>query len=278
MIEIVKADGQKESFDEIKLRQSLIKAGASENAVEQVVQQVVPALRSGMSTEEVYRLAFQALHHTEKKAAARYSLKRAVLDFGPSGFPFEKFVAEIFKSQGYETKVDQMLQGSCVEHEVDVVADNQKDFIVCEAKFHNSLSLKSDLKVALYVSARMEDLRNSPACGEKAPRMRGVLVTNTTFTENAVKYSECVGLNLISWDYPVKGNLHDLISGAGLHPLTCLSTLTKDEKNRFLEKGVVLCNDLRKDHSLLEAEGIKDGRLEEVVNESNNLCQPFAVN
>ena len=278
MFEIIKADGQKEVFDEIKLRQSLLKAGASDAAVEEVVQEVVPTLRSGMSTEEVYRLAFQSLHRRERPAAARYSLKRAVLDFGPSGFPFEKFVAEIFKSQGYTTQVDQMLQGSCVEHEVDVVADNQKEFVVVEAKFHNSLALKSDLKVALYVGARMEDLKKSPAFSDRVDRMRGVLVTNTTFTENAVKYAECVGLNLISWDYPVKGNLHDLISGAGLHPLTCLTSLTHDEKNRFLEKGVVLCNELRADHALLENEGIKDGRLDEVVNESGYLCQPFAVN
>ena len=35
--------------------------------------------------------------------------------------PFEAYLAELFEREGYKTKIDQIVQGKCVEHEVDVV-------------------------------------------------------------------------------------------------------------------------------------------------------------
>ena len=54
---------------------------------------------------------------------------------------------EIFKAEGYTTIIDQLVQGKCVEHEVDVVAWMEKELIMVEAKFHTDFNLKSDLKI-----------------------------------------------------------------------------------------------------------------------------------
>ncbi len=86
-------------------------------------------------------------------AAAKYSLKRAILDLGPSGFPFESYLAKIFEFEGYQTAVDQVIKGGCVEHEVDVVltkkGEKKSEVIYIEAKFHNSAAFKTDLKTVL---------------------------------------------------------------------------------------------------------------------------------
>ena len=47
-------------------------------------------------------------------------LKQAIMELGPSGFPFEQFVAELLKCRGYQIKVGVIVEGHCVNHEIDV--------------------------------------------------------------------------------------------------------------------------------------------------------------
>ena len=70
----------------------------------------------------------------------------------------EKYIAKIFQAWGYETLTDQTILGNCVSHEIDIIAWNNEKLIMVEAKFHNELGTKSDVKIALYIKARFEDL------------------------------------------------------------------------------------------------------------------------
>src|ERR1700685_1354929 len=95
-LQITKADGELEPFDPAKLERSLAHAGASSTMRARILSHVITALHPGIMTEEIYRHAFQMLReHEEKPVAARYSMKRAVFALGPSGFPFERFLAEV---------------------------------------------------------------------------------------------------------------------------------------------------------------------------------------
>jgi hypothetical protein len=158
-IYVVKADGTKELFDVEKLERSLKKAGASTRSVQDILEHIKSHLTNEISTHDLYKHAFELLHKEEKPIALKYSLKRAIMELGPSGFPFEDFVAEIFRQKGYTAETGKIVRGFCVEHEVDVVAWNDEKLIMVEAKFHNELGVKSDLKIALYVKARFDDLR-----------------------------------------------------------------------------------------------------------------------
>ena len=212
-MDIVKADGTVEIFDPSKLRASLLRAKASEEATEKVLGQVMPELREGMTTKEIYNHAFKYLVDYQKPVAQRYSVRRALLDMGPTGFPFEDFVAEVLKAQGYEAVTRQNVLGGCVSHEVDVVAWDEDKLIMVEAKFHNGLGVKSDLKVALYVKARMDDIKeNVFDYGGKGRKVTdGWLITNTKFSSTALHYGLCQKLTMIGWNYPEKGNLQDMI-------------------------------------------------------------------
>lgn len=270
---IIKADGTREEFHSEKLLDSLTRSGASNEVRDKIVHHIGREIEDGMSTRAIYRHAFELLHKFETPVAARYSLKRAIADLGPSGFPFEKFVAEIFKAKGYETLTDQIVNGQCVEHEMDVVAWNENKLIMAEAKFHNELGLKSDLKVALYVKARFDDLKNKEfVYGSKRHLDDGLLITNTNFTVKAIQYSECAGVRLIGWNYPRVGNLHDMIEDASLHPITCLTTLSNTEKKNLMEKGVVLCKNIRDNDEPLIAVGLKPETIENAKRESAFLC------
>lgn len=261
---ITKADGAQEDFDIAKLLSSLRRARADDDTAEHVARAVEKELEPGMTTSAIYAKAFAHLRRHPQAAAARYSLKRAILDFGPSGFPFEAYIAEVLRAEGYETAIDQMVVGKCVSHEVDVVAKKEKETLYVEAKFHNSPAYKTDLKTVLYVKARMDDIAKG----------RGLVVTNTKFTSAAVQYAGCVNLELLGWEQPEGATLHDRIDRAGVYPITALTSLSSREKTALLNEKMVLCNDLAGREEALAGVGITSTKLHGVLEEASNLCRP----
>jgi hypothetical protein len=253
-IYITKADGSRELFNQEKLIGSLLRAGSSRKNANDILEHIQSELTDGMTTKDIYRHAFEMLHKEDKPIAIRYSLKKAILELGPSGFPFEKFIAEIFKADGFSTLTGQVVNGFCVEHEIDVIAWNKEKLIMCEAKFHNEGGMKSDLKVALYVKARFDDLRKMTfKYGKERKLDEGWLITNTKFSKTAIEYGSCQGgLIMIGWNYPPKGNLHDMILEAKLHPLTCLTSLKTTHKKALLDLGIVLCKSISENKDILK--------------------------
>ncbi len=138
-MQITKSDGEIEEFNPAKLVQSLVHAGAEESAAGQIASDVEKEMKAGMSTHDVYARAFTLLRSHRSAAAARYSLKRAVLEFGPSGFPFEAYLAELFRHEGYDAIVDAHIKGALLEHEVDFVLTKGSEKMYLVANFHNTL-------------------------------------------------------------------------------------------------------------------------------------------
>ena len=259
---ITKNDGRRELFNSEKLAGSLHRAGAGDKSISAILEHIRGELKDRMTTSAIYHHAFFLLHKIERPAALRYSIKKAVMELGPSGFPFESFVAEIFKERGFSVKTDQIVSGFCVDHEVDVVAWNENKLIMVEAKFHNGFDLKSDIKIALYVKSRFDDLKKASFLVDNKKRYldEGWLVTNTKFSETAITYGECQHLKMVGWNYPRQGSLLHMIEDGDIHPITCLSTLSKMEKEILIKQGVVLCKKIAADPnllSLINAEGEK---------------------
>lgn len=270
---ITKADGNKVPFDIDILRASLRRVGAPEDVIETIVNDIQKILKPGMHTSEIYRHAFSLLRKNEHPFAARYSMKRAILSLGPSGFPFENFVAEIFKAKGYTATVGIMIQGKCAKHEVDIFLKKDSVRIGAELKFHNRQGTKSALKDALYVSARFLDIKQAQKDKQGEDIINeGWFITNTKFTKNAIHYGVCAGLKMISWGYPQHGNLHDLIEETRVQPITCLSTLSQTDKKKLLDNKIVLCKSVHQNENILRSVGIDSSKIKAVVEESNTLC------
>ncbi len=266
-----KADGLTEPFAPQKLLESLHRAGAEESSAREVLGRVEHDLYPGITTQEIYRRAFGYLRDQRKGVAARYSLKRSVMEFGPSGFPFEVFIAELLRTDGYTAVTDQIIKGACVEHEVDVVAKKKNEILYVEAKFHNAPAFKTDLKVTLYVKARLDDIAAARVATKAKGEMKGLIVTNTKFTGHAVRYASCAGVDLLGWDEPRGATLHERIVAAKLYPVTALTSLTRREKIALLEKQVVLCSALAADHTILAGIGVHGGRTQEILDEVTSL-------
>jgi len=273
-IKIIKADGTEEYFRVEKLRRSLRRSGARPNQVNYVIAQLTPTLRDGIKTQEIYRNAFKLLHSDDSPVAARYSLRRALFNLGPTGFPFEKFLARLFASDGYSTKTGTMLQGKCAEHEIDVAAYKADHSFVGEAKFHARPGIKSDLQVAMYSYARLMDLREQKICSEDVCGIKEFwLITNTKFTSSARQYGNCVGLKLLSWDFPKRNNLHDRIQRAGVYPITVLQALSPKQAQTLIERDVILCGDIVSNPQILRHLHLPKRKYESILHEARQICQ-----
>jgi len=254
---IIKADGSSELFDPERLTVSLRRAGAGEHTALRITETIGRTVVPGASSREIYARAFALLRKEGRPIAARYALRRALLELGPTGHPFEDFISRLYRAEGWRVETRKVLQGRCVAHEIDLYASRpgQDDCLAAELKYHNDPRYKTDLKVALYVKSRFDDIFFSDA--REAPRShstdRGVLVTNTKFTSEAIAYAECSGVELLGWGYPAQDNLFVRMSRAKVYPVTALTEFSRTEKRLLIEQGIVSVDDIMRDPLALNA-------------------------
>lgn len=304
-MQIKKADGSVEPFDPQKLTTALRHAGAEPHVAEEIASHVTTVCEEShgseaVKTEFIYHLAFRQLKNISRSAALKFSLKRALLEIGPSGFPFEEFVAAIWRRQGYTAVTGQIVYGSCVSHEVDVIAWKPDELIMIEAKYHSDGGSRTDLKTALYVKARYDDIRQQEftlksfdlsTIGDRAltdmhlfekgsqhtlsnmPQKltEGWLITNTHFSETAITYGGCNDLKMMSFDYPEEGSLQELIIQHSLYPITCLTTINSAEKKKLISENIILCATLYEKSESLKEFGFSKEKIFEVLEEVSSL-------
>lgn len=272
---IIKNSGNQAQFSKAKLRRSLIKSGASNKDIQYIISEIEKILYPGISTKEIYKKAFALLRKTSRPTAAKYKLKKALMELGPSGFPFERYFAEVLKEEGYFTRVGQIVKGHCVSHEVDIIAEKGNQVLLVECKFHADYRHICNIKIPLYIHSRFLDLRKQRKKNkvEDLKEYQGWIVTNGVFSSDALKYGACEGMNLLGWNYPKRGSLKERIDLAGVHPITCLTTLTKKEKHLLLNKMVVLSKDLFRNKKALLSIGIKGIRAQRILEETKALSQ-----
>ena len=274
-ISIKKRSGKIEAFNMDKLKNSLRRATVDEQLILKIVEQVESNLQDGMTTKQLFKMAYQMLKGTSRVQASKYKLKKALMQLGPSGFPFERLVGHLLSHEGYQTEVGVFVKGNCVTHEVDVIAHRQQNHDMIECKYHSDEGRFCDVKVPLYIQSRFIDIstewKKNPEHQSKIHQ--GWVYTNTRFTKDAIDYGTCVGLGLSSWDFPSGNGLRERIDHAGLHPITALTSLTKYETTQLLDKGVVICKELQQNHELLKQIGIKGNRLTIIVSDLEELCK-----
>ncbi|WP_026712299.1 restriction endonuclease [Flavobacterium daejeonense] len=276
-MKIVKHSGAVVNFNPEKLTESLLNSGADAHTAESILKEITHEIYEGISTKNIYKKAFVLLKKHTHSHAARYNLRAAIEMLGPEGFYFEKYIARLFEAEKYETKTNVVLQGNCVMHEVDILLKKNNVISMVECKFHGGREAASDVKVPLYVYSRFNDLRenNYTLFSNKEQINNCWIVTNTRFTADAIAFAECSGIHLLSWDYPEKRSLKSRNNHDCLYPVTCLTTLTKAEKEKLLLLDVILVKELKDNRVDLKEIGISTHRIKNVLKEVNELCKCY---
>jgi hypothetical protein len=273
--EIIKTTGDIEEFSLEKLAQSIERAGIGTQKAQEIASDVFA--RSDLkTTTDVHEATYEKLKENYRPVAARYNLKRALMELGPSGFPFEQFFARLLEASGYTTSTNRTLRGMCIEHEIDVMAYKDNRHFIFECKFHNHLGYKSDVQTVLYMKARFDDIKTrweSIHEGRNEHLHKLWIVTNTQFTTQAEEYAKCVGIELMSWRCPKGNSLAELIDKAGIHPVTAITKLTHRQKEYLVNHGVVLCREIEQRQDVLKRAGIQGHKLGQIIAEARAIIE-----
>ncbi len=261
---IIKASGHPEPFNKQKLYRSIQYCGLPHKTCQHIADTVSKELDEGFKTRDIYRKTLSLVKEHSHLAAVHYSLKKALFDLGPTGHNFEIFVAKYFKEKGFMTKTCQTFQGQFVKHEVDVVAEKQSTRVFAECKFHNRQGLKNDIKIALYVKARWDDLRNGP---EGKSLKSYYLISNTSFSSDALAYSLGTGLKLLGVNAPSEKSFLEEIKLMKLYPITSLRNINRSQKNQLISKGIIAAKQLIGSDPVLRQLGFSDREISDLKNE-----------
>jgi hypothetical protein len=270
---ITKADGTKEAFDPVRLVESLERAGAGEHTAREITETITSTITPGASSKEIYTRAFALLRSEARPIAARYALRRALFELGPTGHPFEDFISHLYRSEGWQVETRKLIKGHCVTHELDFYASHPGEdaHLAAELKYHNDPGYKTDLKVALYVKARFDDIFKCDPAVRACPVDQGLLVTNTKFTSEAISYAECAGVELLGWGYPIHNSLAMRMSRARVYPITTLTRLSRAEKFLLIGRGIIAVDQILKDRSVLDILRLPPESVGELIAEAEGL-------
>ncbi len=268
-VHIRKASGELEIFSPEKLAQSLRAAGADDAMAAEILADIEGWLTDGVSTRKIYARALSRLGRRKKIAGARYRVKGALMELGPSGHPFEAFTGEIFRAKGFETEVAVVVEGAAVTHEMDVVATGGGVQHLVECKYSQSRDGYVSIQVPLYVRSRVDDI---VARRRELPEFSGLeftgwVVTNTRFSDESLRYSAHYGIELLSWDFPVGAGLREIIDRERLYPVTILTALSQREKEGLIASGLVTCALLERTPGALDELRLGGSRRDAVARE-----------
>jgi hypothetical protein len=121
------------------------------------------------------------------------------------------------------------------------------------------------------VKSRFDDIFS---CDEKiraCPIDRGLLVTNTKFTSEAIAYAECAGVELLGWGYPAKDSLFMLMSRTKVYPITALTRLTHAEKRLLIDNGTSTVDQVMTERRRLDVLHLPSDRVGDLLAEAEGL-------
>lgn len=268
MVDILKSSGDSQKFMRKKIEDSVFRAGATRDFARDVSLRVESKVKDGMRTSQIQKIALKSIGSCPI-VRYRYNLKDSIMGLGPSGYPFEEYMAAILRSHGYDCKTGVKVKGSVIFQEIDVVASRKSEKVMVEAKYHNSHGTRTNTKVGMYTYARFLDVKSNKRNGFT----KGMLVTNTACTNNCVKYASGVGLEIIGWNYPKKNGLRDIIEEKNLYPITIFK-IKKDDLIKLFNAKIVLARDLAELSvgEISAKTGINPSRVKRIVSQAREVC------
>jgi len=246
---VINSKGEKEPLSFKKIYRSARRVGAPVPLAQKIAKTIQVEARPGIRTSDIFQRVKELLLEQLPGAALRFNLKEGMRRLGPTGFPFEKYIGEILSRNNFKVQLNQSISGKCANYEIDFLAKNRKTLYIGECKYHNLAGGRVDLKIALSNYARFLDLEDSRLFQSKRLRdtkIKSLLVTNTKFTSQVIRYSRCVGIELLGWNWPKNRGLEYLIDNQKLYPITILPSLKSYLVDIFVSKRMMLVEDILK--------------------------------
>lgn len=275
MIYVTKADGSKQPFDRSKVYRTCLKMGLPREYIEAVCRRVEERIYDGIATKDILRIVREEASLLDSSYSWMVDLRSAISRLR-SKPDFEQYVRLILEALGFQVAPNQLIKGECVEYELDglLVRDNQ--VYILEVKHHINPHEKVDLTVVLKVRAIIEDLL--AGYEKKLNQIRvsgGYIVTNAKFTDHALRYARCKGINLLGWG--TYEDIEKVIVENKLQPLTIVGDIGEEELHTLADTGIVTLKQLTMftADGLSRITGIEVDRCREILAKAYEVFKKF---
>jgi len=265
MIYVTKADGSKQPFDKQKIINTCLRLQATLEQAQSIADRIEARAYDGIPTKKILQMVFQYMKKYRPAIGYQIDLKQAIAMLR-SRPDFEIFIAKLFEAMGYEVETNLIVQGKCIEHEIDIVARKENEVILVEVKHHVNHHTYSGLDVFLQLNSTLEDLKEGYEIRKNNFRFtRAILICNTKVSEHAKRYALCKGLEFIAWKFPPEKGLERLIEEYKLYPITFLKNIERDEAYKLADVGIVTVKQLLDDaEKISKKSGINKNRVLEL--------------
>lgn len=241
-IKVVKFNGLREPFSVKKVYNSALRAGAPNSLAKAISREIEKEVYQGITTGEIFKKVKDRLRRENFQFALRFSLKDAMKKLGPAGFIFEDFVRRILSFYGLKVETNKILQGKCCKYEVDFLAERESITYIGECKYRNDPGDRVDVNVCLKSFAILDDIKDGGRFKNK--QVIFLIVTNSKFTDEALRYSSCKGIELLGWNYPKDEGLEDMVEAKKLYPVTILPSFKGYLAEALKRERVMLVEDV----------------------------------
>ena len=270
---IKKKSGKREYFSIQKLTRALLKTGINQAVANRTAHIILKKIKRGNSTNDIYKLAKQYLRKSHPVAGAKFTLREAIFRLGPAGYDFEKFIMLLFRQHGYNTYLPEILNGKCVTHEVDVVAEKDGKRSIMECKLRKEAAMNINIKETLATWARFMDLKEGAKIGKCVNINEVWLVTNSKFSNDSLRYGTCKNIKMLSWNTPQNMPLPAYIDSKNIYPITILNSIKRYHLNALSSCDILLLSDLVNTNyrTLCKNTSLTKAQLAPLINEAKEI-------
>ena len=275
---ITKANGAKQFFDREKIVRTCLRMGADRRTAYEVTEKVERRLYDGISSAKILQMIFLFMRKGQPNVTRLYDLRKGISLMTPKP-EFEIFVQILLAHNGFEVTPNQIIAGNCVEHEVDAVAKKNGVTYFVEAKHHFNYHALTGLDESRIARALLEDVTEAYELGKISQKIdKAMIVTNTKYSEHAMKYGKCRNILQIGWNTPADLSLQNMIEETNLYPLSCLKDLKKDIREKLLQSGIVLLKQVSAEDlaALARKTGLRKQILERIREQAEPGNFPFS--
>src|SRR3989344_4208404 len=216
-----------------------MRAGVSNETARSIVRKIRATFPDGTTTHKIYLFILDELDRAGDSGL--FALRESVANLDPVSF--ELFVKKVLEAHGLKCYWNRLVKGKYVEHQVDVFAVGDKNYVV-ECKRHFNPHRFTGLGICLQVEARLADIRAGTKNNDLNANAAWI-VTNTKFSDHAKQYAKGMGIRLTGWRYEEPFSLEHMMQTKKVLPVTVLKTDVSVHR-LLLRKRIITLNDLIK--------------------------------
>mgnify|MGYP000707545939 FL=1 len=245
MIRVRKFDGSLELYDQSKVVRTAIRMGLDKKAAEELADEISSKVYDGIPTSEILSLIHDLASKIRPELKYVENLREAISAMRPKP-DFEEYVRIVLKAAGYMVEPGRVLEGRCIDHEIDGIAFKDDEVVIVETKHHVNPHAYTGLDTVLQLWAALEDLKEGHRLGfHNYPFTSALLVCNTKISMHAERYARCKGMKYMVWNYPRAFALRDIIASHKIYPITMLKTLSRNQIAKLGDMGIVTISQLK---------------------------------